>query len=124
MYYRGANAALLVYDCTVKSSFAKAKEWVTELKANAPENIVIAIAGAKCDLCASATNQEEIAALKAEAQAYATEMKAIWGETSAKMNIGVEDIFNRITHEIVNRGSFKVDSGAVPLHTKSSWGCC
>merc|ERR1711943_5468 len=50
MYYRGAAAAIVVYDITRKASFGTLKNWVKELKQLGPENIVIAIAGNKCDL--------------------------------------------------------------------------
>ena len=67
MYYRGAKAAIVIYDITSRVSvggdcdsqvtFARAKDWVTELKqncfyslvANNPD-LVIALAGNKCDL--------------------------------------------------------------------------
>ena len=54
MYYRGASAALLVYDLTSAPSFNKVKEWVNgmilminiliylELRLNVPEDISMA----------------------------------------------------------------------------------
>jgi GTPase SAR1 family protein len=50
MYYRGAQAAIVVYDITNQESFAKAKSWVKELQRQANANIVIALAGNKADL--------------------------------------------------------------------------
>ena len=50
MYYRGAAAAILVYDITKLSSFSTLKNWIDELRANGPKDIVIAIAGNKADL--------------------------------------------------------------------------
>merc|ERR1712010_423867 len=50
MYYRGAAAAIVVYDITRKATFQTLKNWVKELRQLGPENIVIAIAGNKCDL--------------------------------------------------------------------------
>ncbi|WAR13022.1 RAB5A-like protein [Mya arenaria] len=50
MYYRGAAAAIVVYDITRESSFPAAQEWVKELQRMASGNIVIAVAGNKCDL--------------------------------------------------------------------------
>jgi Ras-related protein Rab-21 len=34
MYYRGASAAILVFDITSAESFEAVKDWVKELKAN------------------------------------------------------------------------------------------
>ena len=50
MYYRGAAAAVIVYDITQKPSFQTLRNWVEELKKNGPANIIMAVAGNKCDL--------------------------------------------------------------------------
>ena len=50
MYYRNAQAAVVVYDVTKASSLEKAKTWVKELQRQANPNIVIALAGNKIDL--------------------------------------------------------------------------
>ena len=48
MYYRGAAAAILVYDMTKKSSFEKLQKWVDELKERGPDGIVLCVAANKC----------------------------------------------------------------------------
>jgi len=50
MYYRNAQAAVVVYDVTKAASLEKAKSWVKELQRQANPNIVIALAGNKVDL--------------------------------------------------------------------------
>lgn len=50
MYYRNAQAAVVVYDVTKAASLEKAKSWVKELQRQANPNIVIALAGNKIDL--------------------------------------------------------------------------
>lgn len=50
MYYRNAQAALVVYDLTKPSSLTKAKHWVAELQRQASPGIVIALVGNKLDL--------------------------------------------------------------------------
>jgi len=50
MYYRNAQAAVVVYDVTKAASLDKAKSWVKELQRQANPNIVIALAGNKVDL--------------------------------------------------------------------------
>lgn len=50
MYYRGAAAAIVVYDITNKESFNGAKSWVKELQRRGDPNVVIALAGNKSDL--------------------------------------------------------------------------
>lgn len=51
MYYRNAQAALVVYDLTKPSSLVKARHWVAELQRQASPGIVIALCGNKADLC-------------------------------------------------------------------------
>ncbi|GAA5896903.1 Rab family GTPase [Sporobolomyces salmoneus] len=50
MYYRNAQAAVVVYDVTKSASLEQAKTWVKELQRQANPNIVIALAGNKVDL--------------------------------------------------------------------------
>ncbi|KAL7977163.1 hypothetical protein Chor_009112 [Crotalus horridus] len=50
MYYRGAQAAIVVYDITNMDTFVRAKNWVKELQRQASASIVIALAGNKADL--------------------------------------------------------------------------
>jgi Ras-related protein Rab-5C len=50
MYYRNAQAALVVYDITKPSSLTKAQHWVAELQRQASPGIVIALVGNKLDL--------------------------------------------------------------------------
>ncbi|CAE6434794.1 unnamed protein product [Rhizoctonia solani] len=52
MYYRGASAAILVYDITSASSFEDVKLWIDELKRNCDPDLLIYIVGAKADLAA------------------------------------------------------------------------
>jgi small GTP-binding protein len=50
MYYRGANAAILMYDITNASSFDAIRGWLQELKKNCDSELIIYIVGAKGDL--------------------------------------------------------------------------
>ena len=52
MYYRNANAALVVYDITASDSLSKAQSWVEELKNKVGDvNLVICLVGNKVDIC-------------------------------------------------------------------------
>ncbi|KIK65616.1 hypothetical protein GYMLUDRAFT_39108 [Collybiopsis luxurians FD-317 M1] len=50
MYYRGANAALVLYDITNASTFEDVRGWLEELKKNCPPELIIYIVGSKADL--------------------------------------------------------------------------
>ncbi|KAL2734070.1 ras-related protein Rab-5C [Vespula squamosa] len=87
MYYRGAQAAIVVYDITNQDTFVRAQTWVKELQRQASPSIVIALAGNKADL----TNKRVVE--YDEAQAYADENGLLFMETSAKTAMNVNDIF-------------------------------
>lgn len=57
MYYRNAQAALVVYDLTKPASLVKAKHWVAELQRQASPGIVIALVGNKLDLTSSGESE-------------------------------------------------------------------
>jgi GTPase SAR1 family protein len=48
-YYRGAAAAVIVYDVTNNETFNNAQEWLNELRRYS-DNIVVMLLGNKCDL--------------------------------------------------------------------------
>ncbi|CAN0352662.1 unnamed protein product, partial [Discosporangium mesarthrocarpum] len=50
MYYRGAGAAIVVYDITKANSFRTLKDWINELRSQGPQDMVFAIAGNKSDM--------------------------------------------------------------------------
>ncbi|KAJ6759477.1 DRAB5-RELATED, partial [Salix koriyanagi] len=47
MYYRGAAAAVVVYDITSMDSFERAKRWVIELQRQGNPNLIMFLVGNK-----------------------------------------------------------------------------
>ncbi|KAJ3268944.1 Ras- protein Rab-5A [Terramyces sp. JEL0728] len=90
MYYRNAQAAVVVYDITKSASLEKAKAWVKELQRQANPNIVIALVGNKLDLQVNREVSSE------EAEEYAKESGLLFMEASAKTGELVGEIFTEI----------------------------
>lgn len=94
MYYRGAAAAIVVYDITDPDSFAGAKSWVKELQRRGDPNVIIALAGNKADLEARRKIPLE------EAEAYAEQNGILHLVTSAKEGTNVKNLFVEIANKL------------------------
>jgi Ras-related protein Rab-21 len=117
MYYRGASAAILVYDITSMKSFAAVKSWVLELNDNKDseeEERIVAIAGNKVDLEQNREVPFE------EAKQYASDINALIYETSAINNLGVEDMFLSICNKLIARTT-EVEKRRASLIKKESY---
>lgn len=94
MYYRGAAAAIVVYDITQAGSFVTLKNWVKELQTLGPEGIIIAVCGNKADMAERREVRRE------EAEAFAMEIGGIFFETSAKTALNVQAVFEAISRRL------------------------
>ncbi|KAI9595231.1 ras-domain-containing protein [Syncephalis fuscata] len=120
MYYRNAQAAVVVYDVTRATSLDRAKSWIKELQRQANPNIVIALAGNKVDLVTDSDqdvhHEEDVhdedrhedgddtpttrQVSTEEARVYADEGGLLFFETSAKLDLNVQEMFNEIARKI------------------------
>ncbi|KAG2392690.1 hypothetical protein C9374_011415 [Naegleria lovaniensis] len=105
IYYRNADGALLVYDITDQDTFERAKTWVMELRKVLGDDIIITIAGNKCDMIKQRQVSEE------QALEYARSVGANHLLTSAKANKNVAESFLDLTKRILEK---KAQGGNVP----------
>lgn len=95
MYYRNANAAIIVFDLSNYTSFVETKSWVRELYRNVQEPMVITLVGNKCDLII----EREVTI--DEAVIYSSSIGASYFETSVKNEQGLSQVFMSICHGII-----------------------
>lgn len=103
MYYRNAQAALVVYDVTKPQSFIKARHWVKELHEQASKDIIIALIGNKVDLLEDDLDGRKVA--KEEAEKLAEEENLLFFETSAKTAVNINEVFLKIGETIPLKNS-------------------
>ncbi|CAO3626708.1 unnamed protein product [Cunninghamella echinulata] len=104
LYYRGAQAALLVYDITSQESFQELHSWIEELKRNMNEELVMVVVANKSDL----ESRREVSL--EDAQEYVTRSlgpDTLLYEVSAKEDDGkIDNLFLNLTRILVDRKQY------------------
>ena len=104
MYYRGAKAAIVVYDVTNRKTFVRAQLWVKELQRYARNDVIIILTGNKSDLSNNRIVDYE------EAENYAKAKELLFIETSAKTGKNVNKLFFTIGESLLANGTNEVVS--------------
>jgi len=99
MYYRGARAAIVVYDITNINSFLRAQAWVKELQRYARSDVIIILTGNKSDLCEKRAVEYE------DGEIYAREKELLFIETSAKSGKNIDKLFVTIAENLLANGA-------------------
>lgn len=124
-YYRGASAALLVYDVSDRDSYNHMSAWLEDAKALGRSDIALVLVGNKCDK----EQAREVSLL--EASRFAQEHHLLFFETSCATGECVDDVFMACVKSIMS----KIESGHIDEDTlttgvpewnttESQAGCC
>nr|XP_014430685.1 ras-related protein Rab-3B isoform X3 [Pelodiscus sinensis] len=95
-YYRGAMGFILMYDITSEESFNAVQDWATQIKTYSWDNAQVILVGNKCDM-----EDERIISLEKGFDYF---------DTSAKENINVRQVFERLVDIICEKMSENIES--------------
>ncbi len=96
-YYKGAKGSLLVYDITNKKSFENVEKWISDLKANADEDISMILLGNKTDL------EDKRVVSTEEGKNKAEFYNLTFMETSALNGNNIQEAFNELIMDVYKR---------------------
>lgn len=123
MYYRGAKAAICVFDVTNEESFDRVTTWLRDLRTHADPNVVICLAGNKCD-------KKPAFDLK-KCSELANSLGGSFFQTSALTGEGVQEIFENLSRNVFdlyqNSRHVPKDVDGIKLNAAApqpSKGCC
>ena len=97
LFYKDAKVVILVYDITNKDSFIQLKKyWYEQVKQLGDKDIILAIAANKNDLYDERVIDSETG------EEFAESIGAIFMQTSAKENIGIQELIENIGKKILD----------------------
>ena len=96
-YYKGAKGSLLVYDITNKKSFENVEKWISDLKANADEDISMILLGNKTDL------EDKRVVSTEEGKNKAEFYNLTFMETSALNGNNIQEAFNELIMDVYKK---------------------
>eukprot|EP00758_Cryptobia_borreli_P007650 Tbor_TRINITY_DN5318_c0_g3::TRINITY_DN5318_c0_g3_i2::g.4706::m.4706/K07877/RAB2A; Ras-related protein Rab-2A len=102
-YYRGASAALLVYDVTRRETFENLQRWLTDCRENSSIHLTVLLIGNKTDL-----EDSRVVSYK-EGKEFADNNGLLFIETSAKTAQNVDDAFLNSANDVYA----KIESGVL-----------
>jgi len=109
IFYRDADAAIVVFDQSEPATFEKVQVWMSELRAMVDEPIPICIAGNKIDLTRGHRPDGELLKVVDD---YAKQLavRVFW--TSALLNLEIEPMFLYLTRQVVANYKAAQSAGA------------
>ncbi|XP_001362429.1 ras-related protein Rab-3B [Monodelphis domestica] len=103
-YYRGAMGFILMYDIANEESFNAVQDWATQIKTYSWDNAQVILVGNKCDM------EDERVVPTEKGKFLAEQLGFDFFEASAKENICVRQVFERLVDVICDKMSETLDT--------------
>ncbi|KAJ6229925.1 caltractin-like [Anaeramoeba flamelloides] len=100
MYYRGAKGAIIIYDVTNYDSYESAKDWIKEIRQQGSSSVKVMLVANKIDLIDHTVQKTEVLR-------YCEKHNLLFSEVSAKSGLGIDELFNDLSTEMINQ--YKTD---------------
>ncbi|XP_013860370.1 RAB3D, member RAS oncogene family, a [Austrofundulus limnaeus] len=107
-YYRGAMGFLLMYDITSQETFCAVQDWATQIKTYSWDSAQVVLVGNKLDL------EDDRQVPTEDGRRVARELGFQFFEASAKDNINVKQVFDKLVDVICEKMNESVDEAAPP----------
>ncbi|CAJ0937824.1 unnamed protein product, partial [Ranitomeya imitator] len=103
-YYRGAMGFILMYDIANEESYNAVQDWATQIKTYSWDNAQVILVGNKCDM------EDERVIATEKGRHLADQLGFEFFEASAKENIQVKQVFERLVDIICEKMSESLDN--------------
>ncbi|GFN79130.1 ras-related protein rab-3 [Plakobranchus ocellatus] len=104
---------LLMYDITNEESFQAVQDWCTQIKTYSWDNAQVVLVGNKCDL------EDERVVSTERGKQLSDQLGLEFFETSAKENINVKAVFERLVDIICDKMSESLDADPTLVNNSS-----
>ena len=112
-FVKKTDGIILIYDISNYESFKATNGWMEGIKENGKEDLPIILVGNKCDL----SDDNRQVSLK-EGEDKAQEFQIPFFETSCKDGININEVFEKLCEDILERGNRKIDNEVKILNKK------
>ena len=112
-YYQGSSGIILAFDCSDQKSFDNVSKWVDQIRNNINDDIPKVLIACKVD-------RPDRKIPRSDGETLAATLKLQYFETSAKNNLGIDETFEYLARQCLDRGVGKSNGIQLDIFRKES----